>query len=153
MAIISMQKVRILAMLSDRAKIMELLMNQGMTQIEDVSIEEIEVNYAKSFTKDTDDGVVASLDSQIKISKEAIDIIDKFVVIKKGLFAAKRQVSVEDYNTVVNAPEALLDISKELIDLQRKLGSIISEKNRITSDILSMERWSKLPFSTDFKGS
>lgn len=153
MAIVSMQKLSILAMLSDRQKLMEMLINQGITHIEDISQEEIEERFGGLFLKENAGEKMTGINTDIKAVKDAINVVAAYVDAKNVMFAPKRGVTKKDYDDVVASADSIMKLALDINSKKVRLHGLKSEKNRIESEILSLKSWENLPFAAGFSGT
>lgn len=80
-------------------------MDMGVTQVEDITEEEITAEYAGLLSKRADDEAMSVYDAQRKTVKEAIDILAAHVDAKKVLFAPRRSVSKAMFAEVAGDPK------------------------------------------------
>lgn len=153
MAIVNMKKLSVIALSDDEAAVMETLMDLGVTQVEDVSGEEIENEYAGLLSKRADDEAISAYDAQCKTVREAIDILAAHVDAKKVLFAPRRTVSRALFAEVVSDTEQTFAFAQEVTGIVRRQAEIRAEENRLRGEIETLSHWKGLGFSLGYTGT
>lgn len=91
MAIVNMKKISVIALSDDEKEVVETLMDMGVTQVEDITEEEITAEYAGLLSKRADDEAMSVYDAQRKTVKEAIDILAGACGCEEGTVRAAPQ--------------------------------------------------------------
>lgn len=153
MAIVKMNKIEIIALKSEREKLLDLLMEQGVTHIVDIVPQQIETEFLGLAHKEKDTGKIALLDTRQKTVRQAIDILAQYVSAKKVLFAPLRAVSRLDYENVTKQAERYMSFADEVIAKTRRLDELRAEKNHCQNSIAPLIKWQDLPFAFGFSGT
>ena len=153
MAIVNMKKISVIALSDDEKEVVETLMDMGVTQVEDITEEEITAEYAGLLSKRADDEAMSVYDAQRKTVKEAIDILAAHVDAKKVLFAPRRSVSKAMFAEVAGDPKREYAFAQEVTGAVRRQNELRSEKNRLLGEIETLSKWKGLGFSLGFTGT
>lgn len=149
MAIVDMKKLSVIAMRSDEDAIIETIMGLGAFQAENFVTEDTE----KLLSKNDKSQLITEYDAQLKMIKEALDILAPYVKTKKALFAPKNQVSKALFADIKAEADSEREFAKKVCTIHKRIGEIKSEQNRILSEIESLEKWKNLPFELGYKGT
>lgn len=153
MAIVKMNKIDVIALKSEQDRILELLMSQGVTQIEDISPECIDEKYGGLLQKEGRGDAIGDVELQLKTVREAIDVLARYVDVKKVMFAPLRTVSADSFEDTAAKAADFLGFAGEVLQTARHLDEIKTEKNRLNSEIEALQKWEKSPFATNFTGT
>lgn len=153
MAIVNMKKLSVIALHRDEKAMVDTLMDLGVTQVEDVTEEEIAGEYGGLLSKHSDSALLSEYDARRKTVKEAIDILAAHVDAKKVLFAPRRSVSKKLFEEIASDPEKELAYAQAVVGKVRRQGELKNEKNRVQSEIESLQKWTGLGFSLDYTGT
>ena len=153
MAIVNMKKISVIALSDDEKEVVETLMDMGVTQVEDITEEEITAEYAGLLSKRVGDEAMSVYDAQRKTVKEAIDILAAHVDAKKVLFAPRRSVSKAMFAEIAGDPMREYAFAQEVTGAVRRQNELRSEKNRLLGEIETLSKWKGLGFSLGFTGT
>lgn len=153
MAIVNMKKLSVIALSDDEAEVIETLMDMGVTQVEDMTGEEIEREFAGLLSKQANDEAIGVYDAQRKTVREAIDILAAHVDAKKVLFAPRRSVSKALFAEIASDTEQTFAFAQEVTGAVRRQGEIRSEENRLRGEIDTLSHWTGLGFSLGYAGT
>ena len=153
MAIVNMKKLSVIALRENEKDIVDFLMKMGVTQVDDISEEQIAEEYDGLLEKQSDSELLSEYDAQMKTVKDAIDILAAYVNVKKVLFAPRRSVSKSMYREVVDGFDKELAFAERVCAASARGREIKTEQNRLQNEIESLTRWEKLPFSLGYKGT
>lgn len=153
MAIVNMKKISVIALSDDEKEVVETLMDMGVTQVEDITEEEIMAEYAGLLSKRVGDEAMSVYDAQRKTVKEAIDILAAHVDAKKVLFAPRRSVSKAMFAEIAGDPMREYAFAQEVTGAVRRQNELRSEKNRLLGEIETLSKWKGLGFSLGFTGT
>lgn len=153
MAIVKMHKIEIVTLKSDRDCMLNLLMQQGVTQVEDIAPEQIEEEFGGLLKKEWDADALAQIDMARKTVKDAIDVLARYVDVKKVLFAPRRTVSKAAFEQAALDADKHRKFAEQVLAAARHLDEIKAEKNRLLSESAALERWKGFPFPANFLGT
>lgn len=153
MAIVNMKKISVIALTDDEKEIVDTLMDMGVTQVEDITEEEIAAQYAGLLSKHSDDEAMSVYDAQRKTVKDAIDILAAHVDAKKVLFAPRRSVSKALFAEIAGDPMREFAFAQEVTGALRRQNELRSEKNRLLGEIETLSKWKGLGFSLGYTGT
>ena len=153
MAIVNMNKLSLIGLKSDKERILETLMKMGVVEITDLSEKMSSDDWNNLLSSEENTEEISKLNSKLDKISAAIDYLSKFDTRKKGLFATKRTVSVNDYSTVINNQDKLWKVIDDISEYDKKLSNLKSEINKNTNLILNLKPWEKLDVPLDIKGT
>ena len=100
MAIVEMSRISIAVLKSDRRKLMNLLSALGVTDISNLTKEEMENQFQGLLDKADYGREITDCDSDLKELKSAIDLLAKYAGRKHNLFTLKREYAREEYEKI-----------------------------------------------------
>lgn len=153
MAIVNMNKLSLIGLKSDKERILETLMKMGVVEITDLGEKMSSEDWSKLFSSEENAEEISNLNGKLDKISAALDYLSKFDKRKKGLFAAKRTVSINDYSTVVNNQDKLWKVIDDISECDKKLSNLKSEINKNTNLVLNLKPWEKLDIPLDMKGT
>lgn len=150
MAVLHMQRFAICALKKDRKKILELLQQSGVTEV-DKDLQEDDV-----FKKMDTQSQRTVFDRNTIQSEQALDILQNYVPEKKSMFAGlegKPELEYSDYCDVIGNQDKIMATVKKLVLLDKK----ISENNAVIlkreNQLEALEPWKDLDVPMDFVGT
>ena len=143
MAVVSMQRVRICALKKDRKAILEALQRKGVIEISDETTGKASKDSCFTCTNVAD--FTEQMQAEIKLTEQALEVLNEYAPEKKSLFAGlngKAEMDASDYDSFVQKKAEANRAAKRLVTLEK---SILEAKatNRSTAF-----RWSTLVFGT-----
>ncbi len=150
MAMLQMQRIFIYALKKDRKQILELLQQRGVVEITDTLPEDnifhkMDVSYART-----------SFEKNINTSKEAAEIINRFVPEKKSMLASlqgRKEISTEDYaafktkyDDTVRTASQIIAKSKAIVELKTEILKLESQREMLVP-------WTDFDIPLDFTGT
>lgn len=144
MAIVKMNKISLIGLETDKERILENLMKIGVVEVTDSSEKMSSDDWKELVSGDGDNEGISELDGQIEKISTVIEYLAKFDKRSKGLFSAKRSISVNDYSMALRNQDKLWSLINEIIQYDEMLSNLKSEKNKSSNLILSLKPWEAL---------
>lgn len=149
MAIVSMNKLSLIGLETEKERILENLMKLGVVEINS-STEKMSSDLWKDLVSiDGDNDKIASLDSSLDRISSVINYLETFDNKKKGLFQGKRTISMSDYRLTVQNKDKLWSVVDKILKYDEELSNLKSERNKNSNLILSLNPWQKLTVPLD----
>ncbi len=150
MAVLHMQRFAICALKKDRKKILELLQQSGVVEV-DKDLQEDEV-----FKKDDTQAQRTVFDRNAAQSEQALEILHVYEPEKKGLLAGlegKPELEYSEYCDVIGNQDKIMATVKKLVLLDKKISEnkavILKRENQLEA----LEPWKNLDVPMDFQGT
>ena len=153
MSIVKMNKISIIGLESDRENILKRLMEMGAVEIENIDEKVKDEQWENLLENHDKDSEIPALESNINLFNSAIEILSKYDDAKKGMFDSKRQISVEEYNSIIKNNEEIKENVKELIKLSEKINALKTEENKLKNLINSLEPWETLSIPVEINST
>ncbi|HHX18036.1 MAG TPA: V-type ATP synthase subunit I, partial [Clostridium sp.] len=153
MAIVNMNKLSLIGLKSDKERILENLMKMGVVEITDLSEKMSSDDWKQLVSNEENSEEISKLNGKLEKISATIDYLSKFDTRKKGLFEAKRAVSINDYSIVINNQNQLWKVIDNVSKYDKKLSNLKSKINKNTNLILNLKPWEKLDIPLDMKGT
>lgn len=150
MAVMAMQKVGICALNKNRKKILEELQERGWMQIDE------EVDPEKEFDRIDTSANRTMFTRYLHQAERAIEILDLYAPVKKGLFAGMQGKTVLDRDIYEKGAEATKDalaLSAKLADLDRDITALKAENSKLTNQMEELIPWERLDVPMDYAGT
>ncbi len=144
MAIVKMDKIQIVGLLSEREDILDSLMKLGALEISEISDLEEAGELLASDTK-TAKSEHDHLTDSADISR-AIHLASTYKTVKKPMFASKRKISFEEYEATVSMADDLNNKARLLSSKHLKIAALKSELLKKEIFIEQLEPWTGLDF-------
>ena len=143
MSIVRMKRLRLLALASEREKVLRLLAHLGAVELSETPREE---EIFREFDTDADE-LRQSLDTVLL----AQNVAKKYGKLKKGLFSPRPELS----ESKVFSPEIILDaleVAEKINSYEAALSSLGAEKARLAAKLETFAPWKTLDIALDFAG-
>lgn len=148
MAKLAMQKIEILALLSDSQKIIERLQRRGVVEFFSPDEEElIRMNTASA---------VAIFSKEAENAREALEELNLVSSQKKSLLASfmgRKPVSTADFAARKNESEKTPQLCAEILSLKRKIAEEEQNAARLQTQLDLVQPWETLSLPQNFKGT
>ena len=141
MAIIDMKKVFLLGLQAEMEMILKAL--QSMGNVEIAEIEEIEGKENNSIDN-IDDNIISEIEAQISEVDFAFDFIGKYGQPKKGLFAPKPELQLEQFNEALSRRHEILKVAQRCRALADKASELRTQETRQLNIMAQMKPWQDL---------
>ncbi|MDQ2085123.1 V-type ATP synthase subunit I [Herbivorax sp. ANBcel31] len=153
MAIVNMNKLSLIGLKSDKEQILENLMKMGVVEITDLSEKMSSDDWDQLVSNEENTEEISKLNGNLDKISSALEYLSKVDTRKKGLFAAKRTVSINDYKDVIKDQDNLWEVVDEIIGYDKKLSKLKSEINKNSNLILNLKPWKKLDVPLNMHGT
>jgi len=150
MALLPMQRIYIYALKKDRKKILELLQRRGVVEVRSMLKED------KVFNKSDVSVVMQSLEKNISIAAESLDILNTYVKENKSMLSAlsgRQELTVEDYDSFKVKYKPVVDKAKRIIELSKIIAENKADVFRLQTQIEILTPWVNLDIPLNFKGT
>ncbi len=146
MAIVSMDKISVVALESQKRQILKYLMNQEIVQIDDSSVLTEDEEIGSFLEKDGDEGRTSFYEHKMTAVSQAIATLNLVANKKKPLFAKKRQAEKMKSSQV----EGLYSFAVEVNTLSKRIVELKANENILKNRIEAMTPWAalKVPLET-----
>ncbi len=147
MAIVPMTKLIIYSHKSCRGALLKYIQRQGVVQIKQPEENDTELKCENVSSE------IAFFDRSINSVKEAIETVSVYDDTKKPLFASKRLITDEDYNTVKEANDELLRLASEINSVKKSIASDTAAIARLRGMIEGYELWKSFEPPLSYSGT
>ena len=150
MALLQMQRIYIYALKKDRKKVLELLQRRGVVEVRSMLKED------KIFSKSDVSVTRQSLEKNISIAAEALEILNRYVKENKSIFSAlegRKELPVEVYDSFKEEYKSVVDTAKRIIQLSKIIAENKAEILRLQTQIEILMPWTALDIPLNFKGT
>ncbi|NLC68756.1 MAG: V-type ATP synthase subunit I [Clostridiaceae bacterium] len=141
MAIVKMYKVLIIGMESQKAEVLEKLLDVGVLDISDLSGVALQEEWNRLVDGDGQEREVEILESDIGKVEYALEYLSLYDKRRKGLFEPKRIVEAGVCEEIARNKEKLLSAVEEINKFDEKFAQLKKEKNRLQNLIDALEPW------------
>lgn len=150
MSIVKMKKLRLIALQSDRDKMLRELLMLGCVEISETADKLHDPDWSALVRRD--ESAIAELRRQADSAAAALSTLNKYVPAKSGLFAVRREISSDQFfsDTILKESYGYID---EINDLESHIKSLISVESQLKSIIASLLPWSGLDVPLETTGS
>ncbi len=148
MSIIRMKRLRVIAMDSDRRELLRELQKLGCVEISNPSDSGLLDGASEILKLDEPDH--QALRSNAQSVKAALDALSKYAPVKKGIFAPKAVVGLEEIFDEGRVAEAL-DAAVAIHSRVAKIAQLHTEEGRLLSRRASLLPWSAMDVPFDLK--
>ena len=144
MAIVRMKKLTLIGLEEEKNAILKAIQKLGSVEIQDISelgqdeLPSLETEPKSLQAKDD------NIDEKLYKVKSAIDLLENYSQVKKGMFTPKPQVSLEEFNNVLKRQADLLSSADDCLRLQDMLNEFSSKRARIRASIDQLSPWQNL---------
>ncbi len=154
MAVVSMQRVRVCALKKDRKAILEALQRKGVIEISD----ETTGKDAKDscFTRTNVADFTEQMQAEIKLTEQALAVLNEYAPEKKSLFAGlngKAEMDASDYDSFVQKKAEANRAAKRLVTLEKSILEAKGEIVKLSQQKEALEPWSSLDVPLNYKGT
>ncbi len=149
MAKLKMQKLRIIAMRSERKQVLETLQRSGLVEIESTPDDE-------TLLHDDTSAQCTQLEDFIKDINGALAVLEEAAPEKKPFLSGWRPrpvISAEEYASVLDGCGEGLSLCADIERLRRELEEIRSERVRTQTRLDALQPWKDLTVPMNFKGT
>ncbi|MGN0709321.1 MAG: hypothetical protein ACI4LM_03650, partial [Anaerovoracaceae bacterium] len=149
MSIVSMEKLAVIGLKSEKERLLPKLMDLGMVEITDQTSMLDDDEWKNLAKPDGDEEAAAALESEINGVEQAVELIKEYGTAKEPLIFTRRAVKKSDFRKVMARREEISGKVAEISDLGEKIHSLNDRLNRNNSDIASMTPWERYDLPLD----
>ena len=150
MAVLQMQRISVCALKKDRKKILELLQQKGVVEIERMPEED------SGFQRIDTAGQRAVFEKNANAAENALEILQIYVPEKKSMLASlegKIPVDFEGYSSVAERQDAIMGSARQLISLSKHIAENKADIVKRENQKESLEPWKPLDVPMNFTGT
>ena len=154
MAVVSMQRVRICALKKDRKAILEALQRKGVIEISDETTGKASKD--SCFTRTNVADFTEQMQAEIKLTEQALEVLNEYAPEKKSLFAGlngKAEMDASDYDSFVQKKAEANRAAKRLVTLEKSILEAKGEISKLSQQKEALEPWSSLDVPLNYKGT
>ena len=154
MAVVSMQRVRICALKKDRKAILEALQRKGVIEISDETTGKASKD--SCFTRTNVADFTEQMQAEIKLTEQALAVLNEYAPEKKSLFAGlngKAEMDASDYDSFVQKKAEANRAAKRLVTLEKSILEAKGEISKLAQQKEALEPWSSLDVPLNYKGT
>lgn len=145
--ILTMKHISIIGLKTQRKKVLERLQRLESVEIVDIADDNLELQHKNTSNE------IAVFERNIALADSALKIIDSRFPQKKRLFAARRDITSEQYYKKIPEYEAILKKCSDITDCVKNIEESKAAAVRISNQILTLEPWSNLEVPMNYKGT
>lgn len=139
MAVVRMNKITILGLEKERARLMDALMKMGAVQISESSLEDIPgVSIPENRSE------LVRLEHMLGELSTSLEIAGRYAPVKKPLFSSRRVISQNEFQSVLASSSDIMEKVREINACESRIAAIKSEENRQRALLTSLEVWMDL---------
>ncbi len=136
-----MNKITVLGLNKERSSLLESLMGLGVVDIrQEEPSEEIR---DKAHTPNVQNELT-KMDSHLAELSRAIEILKRYVPVKKPMFSARRIVTEADYSGAMKHSEEVIGEANRINQYEDEVSRMKGEENRLNSLLHSLNPWLEL---------
>jgi len=150
MSIVRMKRLRLIALSADRRDLFEGFMRLGTVEITGATERLKDQEWAALTSRD--ENTVPMIKARENEIKAAIDNLDKFVPVKKNIFALRPVMKFDDIFDTGEVASAL-ETAGQINELAHSVASSHADENRINNKCLSLEPWRKFELPLDISST
>ncbi|MDI9514387.1 MAG: V-type ATP synthase subunit I [Bacillota bacterium] len=140
MAVVKMNKIAILGLEKERTRLMESLMEMGVVQISESTVDE----ESPGITIPQNHSELARLDHMLSELSASLEVLRRYVPVKKPLFSVRRVISRKVFESVLGSSQTIMETAREINSCEGHIAAINSEDNRQHTLLTSLDMWMDL---------
>jgi len=148
MAKLSMKRIEIVALLSDRKKLVERLQRRGIVELVDFQSEEL--------VKMNTTATISQLEKSINIATSAKSVLNEYAPAKKSLASSlngRRELIVDDFGGYVKQSHEFLKYCYDLVSFQKTIIDDLATISRVQTLMDSLKMWVSLDVPMQYRGT
>ncbi len=139
MAVVRMNKITVLGLEKERARLLDALMKMGVVQISESNLEDIPgVGIPENRSE------LVRLEHMLGELSASLEIAGRYAPVRKPLFSARRVISQNEFQSVLASSDAIMEQAKVINACESRIAAIKSEENRQRALLASLEVWMDL---------
>jgi V/A-type H+-transporting ATPase subunit I len=143
MAVVSVEKMSIIALRRNKTELIELLQKLGRMEIIDVKEKMPKDEWDSLFVSDQAGKELADIQRRLADIQFALEFINRYSPAKRSIFADKPVYSEEDMQNI-SGSQQLWDIISKCRELETRLNALKSEEMKLNNIIELLEPWKSL---------
>lgn len=151
MAILPVDRVRIIAKRKDRKKILEFLQHESVIDVKDTSYEQDQV-----FKNEDTATEVTTFNKNSEICEDALRILNYYAPEKSSLFSSlegRKTIDASVFNEETTKHDELMKVAYKIQSLNKQIEENKAGIPRIENNRTALEPWMGLDIPIDFKGT
>jgi V/A-type H+-transporting ATPase subunit I len=141
-----MNKITVLGLIRERASLLESLQGFGVV---DISQEEPGEELKDKAKRPQVQSELYGIDANLADLNRSIEILSRYVPVKKPMFSARRLVSEAEYLQFMKQREDALNIASRINRYEDEITKMKGEENRITGLLASLNPWLDMDIPLD----
>ncbi|WP_206458445.1 V-type ATP synthase subunit I [Anaerovorax sp. IOR16] len=153
MAIVRMQKLSAIGLVSGKETLMEQLMKLGVVQL---NIQDSKLNnedWADLVSLDENDAAVAKIEDRMGKAYQALEAIAKYETVKKSLFHTRRKMQRELFQKLAEENQTVESQIGRINEAFEGITELINEANKIEVAKLALLPWKDYNLPLNTKGT
>ena len=136
-----MNKINIIGLNNKKPFLIKDLMDLGVVEISSLDEKLTDPEWIDYVKKDGNEIEVLNYDVQISKISEVLESLDKYNTEKKPLFSSKKTVTTNEFSEKILDTRRIKANVSEILELNKVLNTLSSEKNKIEGVISSLMPW------------
>lgn len=148
MAKLKMQKIELIALLTDSKKIIELLQRRGIVELSENTDEEL--------SKTNVAAVVGEFEKFRSTAAQALDVLERYAPEKMSvtdMFSGRTEVPVDDFGRAAMGLENIMNAASEILRCSRDIAECESTSAQLDIRADTLKQWAELDIPLNFKGT
>lgn len=148
MAKLKMQKIELIALLTDSKKIMELLQRRGIV--------ELSANTDEGLFKTNVAAVVGEFEKFRSTASQALEILEKYAPEKSSIsdmFGGRTEIQPDDFGRAAIGLESIINAASEILRCSRSIAESESMEAQLEVRSDTLKKWINLDIPMNFKGT
>ena len=150
MAIEKMKKLRLLAVRDQKKALLRKLQLLGCVELSEPELSDLSPELRQHLAREGSDAVRCRSDYAVLV--QAIELIDRYAPVKKGLLSAKPEAEVKtllDDSTLTST----LETARRIVAIDETVRRINAEGARISGAVDALKPWLSLDYPLDGQGT
>ncbi len=147
--IVSMSKVTLLGMEAEREAMIKSLMDFGAVEISSIDAKEYEEVAGNPVVHED----LSTAESGLAKAGAALDTLDRYSPVKKGLFQNRRVITISEFEKINNDRSGVWNAIDRIREQEEHLLALKAEENRLMNLQLSLMPWKGMNASLETTGT
>lgn len=148
MAKLKMQKIELIALLTDSKKIIELLQRRGLV--------ELSANTDEELSRTNVAAVVGEFEKFRSTAAQALEVLERFAPEKSSItdmFGGRTEVPVDNFGREAMGLESIMNVASEILRCSRNISDCESMGAQLEVRADTLRQWINLDVPLSFKGT
>ena len=144
-----MKTVRIVALRSDRKRLLEHLQDSALMQIK-------KADGSRGFEHVDMSRHMQVFERNVTLTEQALKILDGVSPEKGGMlssFKGRRQIDPDEIGAIAAGSGDVISVCSRIVELDKKRADNIAEQTRIATQLVQLEAWQKLDIPLNTTGT